>query len=604
VAHLAAAMGKPVWLLLPADADYRWMDKREDSPWYPSMRLFRQVLSDTFNANIGSHHWYVMASLLTETLRQHRPKLSMPDAQTLRKRKLQAQERMAQQDNGTAQRILEHLVDAGTQDSEVLNQLGNLYQLSDRQAEAVELYQTVLRLNPNLVATQSNLGGALVRMGRHADALKMLQKALRANAQIPQLQYNMGSALYELQRYEEALRHFEMALRLKPTYFLAQVYRSNVLMALDRNDDAMKAIEAAHHINPNYPEIHYNRAIVLQRLGEFDRAHTSYESAISLKPDFHKALWNYSLLLLMQGDYERGWPLYEERWLKDGFERRRTYPQSLWVGQEDLRGKCLLVYPEQGLGDYIQSLRYIQLLVERGVHVYLEAPMAMMEMVQCLSGPQVSVFELEKAPSNFDMHCPCMTLPLAFRTRVDTIPNPGPYLHVPREFQKHWLNLLPKQHNSSKLRIGLAWSGAAGHQNDRQRSLQLHQLQGLLEAPNLEFHSLQREYREHDKALLRKLVNKGLVHDHAAELRQFADTAALMEQLDIVVSVDTSVAHMAGAIGRPVLLLVAFEPDFRWLLNRADSPWYDHFEILRQPQRGDWATVVQRVAVRLDSLRT
>jgi hypothetical protein len=327
-------------------------------------------------------------------------------------------------------------------------------------------------------------------------------------------------------------------------------------------------------------------------LGRVEDALGDLDRALDLAPGYAEAQWNKSTLLLLLGRYAEGWPLFESRWktrlLRPAF---RSFGQPLWLGQPSAAASILL-HAEQGYGDTIQFLRYAPLLTARGMQVMLELPPALIPLASGLR-PGVAAYRPGEAPATFDCHCPLMSLPLACGTRLDSIPDSTPYLFPDAEREARWRELLGPR---ARLRIGIAWSGSPAHPQDRWRSIPLHVLAPLLELDH-EYHVLQAEVRAEDRAALAvwpDLRRHGL-HD-------FADTAALIGEMDLVISADTAAAHLAGALGKPLWLLLPHVPDYRWLLGREDSPWYPTARLFRQDAHRDWNSVIARVRLALGRL--
>jgi tetratricopeptide (TPR) repeat protein len=423
------------------------------------------------------------------------------------------------------------------------------------QLDAAETqYKKLLNFLPSNINLLTNLGTIALQKGKLEDGVRIIGKSLQINPNQPNALNNRGVTLKELKRLDEALASYDRAIVLKP-------------------DNA---------------ETYSNRGVTLQDLKRLDEALASYDRAIVLKPDNAEANWNKSLLKILTGDYLEGWQLYEWRWKKEPLiNSLRVYKQPLWLGTETLLNKTLLIYPEQGLGDYIQCIRYAVLVEQLGAKVILEVPLALMSLVSTLKG-QFTLVESGKPLPDFDYHCPVMSLPLAFKTTVDTIPVQLPYLYADEDKKQQWQEKLG---NKTVTRKGLVWSGSTIHKNDHNRSLLLQQLASLLELP-VEFHSLQKEVRAVD---IKTLTDFPHIHQHQEDLLDFADTAALVDAMDIIISVDTSVAHLAGAMGKKVCVLLPYAPDYRWMLDRTDSPWYPTATLFRQPAIDDWESVVAEI---------
>ena len=296
------------------------------------------------------------------------------------------------------------------------------------------------------------------------------------------------------------------------------------------------------------------------------------------------------------GEYKEGWQLYESR--KDNENSKNRYPKfqaSLWLGNVSIKDKTLLVHSEQGLGDSIQFCRYLPILKSfKPKKIIFHVEKLLLSLLSSMDN-EITFLEKNRALPSFDYYCPLMSLPLALKSTLETIPANIPYLKVDNVKNKHWQEKLGKQ---TKPRIGLVWSGSTKHKNDHNRSLKLQQLSSLLKLP-FEFHSLQKDIRDGDKKTLKEYKN---IDQHHKDLDDFSDTAALVNQMDLIISVDTSVAHLAGALGKKVWILLPFKVDFRWLLDRDDSPWYPTSKLFRQSQIGDWNSVIQQLISELNTL--
>jgi len=378
--------------------------------------------------------------------------------------------------------------------------------------------------------------------------------------------------------------------------------RGKTLQELKRFDEALGSYDTAALIHPRgYPEAWNNIGNIMQEIGRFDRALGNYNLAIRHNPDYADAYFNKSILLLLKGEYTEGWQLYQWRFLQEGkIDTVRSYQQPLWLGDELLTDKTLLIYIEQGFGDYIQFIRYALLLERLDVNVILEVPLALMGVIKTLKGNFILI-ESGKPLPDFDYHCPVMSLPLAFKTTVKSIPSNllgkygnNPYIFVDEDKKKFWNNKLGAKKIHMK-RVGLVWSGNPEHKNDSNRSLLLKQLSTILTLP-FEFHSLQKEIRQIDVQTIKNFSN---IHQHQEEIADFSDTAALVDAMDIIISVDTSVAHLAGAMGKKIWILLPYFPDFRWMLDRDDSPWYPSVKLYRQEKINDWDSVLEKLKVEL-----
>ena len=338
--------------------------------------------------------------------------------------------------------------------------------------------------------------------------------------------------------------------------------------------------------------------MTLHELKRLDEAIAHHDKALSLKPDYQDASWNKSLSLLLQGDFENGLSLYENRWASEKVSEivgKRFVDGPTWLGKESLHDKTILIYGEQGLGDFIQFCRYVKLVAGLGAKVILEVPQSLTGLMKGLDGISQLVIKGEELPF-FDYQCPLLSLPLAFKTNLDTILSPSGYINLDNYPNKimEW-----KARLGSKLkpRVGLVWSGNPRHKNDHNRSILLRDILPFL-SNQFEYVSLQKEVREVDKSTLDSNPH---ILNFSSHLDDFLDTAALIDNLDLVISIDTSVVHLSGALGKKTLLLLPYVPDWRWLLDKDDSPWYPSIKLYRQTFIGDWNSVLDRLKLDLDS---
>jgi tetratricopeptide (TPR) repeat protein len=451
-----------------------------------------------------------------------------------------------------------------------------------RYDEAVASYDRVLTLRGGDVEALCNRGLALDALGRHADAVDSYDRALALRPEDAIILRNRGCALTSLRVFDAALASFDAILARNPADAVAHYNRGNVFLQLERFEEALASYDAALAGRHDLVEAHNNRGLALKELDRFAEAADSYRCAYAIDVNHVEARWNEALLQLLAGDYKRGWAGYEWRWQKEPLIRaRRNFAQPLWRG-EVISGRTILIHSEQGLGDTIQFCRYLPLVAKTGARVVFEVQPPLRRLLHGIAG--VEVIARGDALPEFDWQCPLLSLPLACGTRLETIPSDIPYLQAAPELVQNWATRLDAKRRT---RIGLAWAGNADHRNDRNRSIGLSKLLPLLDV-EADFVSLQKVARPGDDVLL---DSHNVLHP-ADALGDFADTAALIGGLDLVISVDTSAAHLAGALGKPVWVLVTHVPDWRWLLNRDDSPWYPSARIFRQDQSRDWNAVV------------
>lgn len=461
-----------------------------------------------------------------------------------------------------------------------------LLQRLGRVREALASFDLALALAPGNADTFNMRGNAHYALRSFAAALADYDRAAMLRDDAAPIHNNRGNALRELGRHEEALAAFGRALGLSPDYADAHNNRGNAHLELNRINDALADYERALALKPDFADARVNRGNALHFLDRDHEAIASFDAAIVLSPQLAEAHWNRGLSLLALGDFARGWPDYEWRWKRDSELKPRGFAQPQWRG-EDLHGKSILLHAEQGYGDIIQFIRYLPMVVARGGKVVLEIPDDLKPLIGRIGGVTAIVRRGEPLPP-FDVHCPLMSLPLAFGTTLATIPAPVPYLQAPAERLEQWRARLA---GTKAPRVGLVWSGKPTHKNDRNRSIPLTLLAPLLQTPGVTFVSLQKDYREADRAAL---AAAPLLRLDGA-LADFADTAAAIAALDLVIAVDTAVAHLTGAMGKPLWLLLPAIGDWRWLQDRADSPWYPSARLFRQPRIGDWPSALADV---------
>jgi tetratricopeptide (TPR) repeat protein len=455
---------------------------------------------------------------------------------------------------------------------------------------ALESYDRALAVRPDHVEALSNRGDVLRELGRPKDALASYDQALVARPDYAEALSNRGNVLKAMRRFDDALASYDAALHLHPDDPAVLSNCAVTLQALDRLDEALASCDRALAIRADSVEALNNRASVLQELGRFDEALAAYDRAVAIAPEYVEAQMNRAMLLLLTGDFARGWPAYEWRrklpsWIERGFAAGE------WSG-EAIAGKRLLLHAEQGFGDTVQFARYAALAAERGAEVVLEIQPSLAPLLDGLFGASVVAAGRDQLPSFFDLHCPLLSLPHLLATSPESIPDGVPYIVAPADRIAAWASRLPKD----GLRVGLAWSGHPDNVRDHERSIPFARLAPLIGVPGTRFVSLQKDIRAADVDDVRRC---GDIIDLCAELRDFADTAAVIAQLDLVITVDTAVAHLAGAMGKPLWLLLPRVPDFRWLLGRATSPWYPTARLFRKGQVDTWDAVIARMAAEL-----
>lgn len=432
------------------------------------------------------------------------------------------------------------------------------------------------------------LSACAFETGDYAGALEAADRALSLRSGYPEAHNNRGNALLRLERPEEAAQAFWAALRFTPRDPELHLNLGNALEALDRLSEALESIERAIAMQPRLVSAHVNRANVLQRLGRHWEALEAYDQALALDPDNVDARWNGALCHLLLGNHEAGWAGYEARWRRVGAEAKaHAFAQPLWLGQERLEGRTILLHGEQGLGDTIQFARYAPKVAALGARVVLEVFAPLAELMTGLAGVSQVIRRGDPFPP-FELHCPLMSLPLALGL-FEPMPAPEPYLKADPARVRLWAERLGP---AKALRVGLAASGSRTHAKDALRSIPFETLAAAL-PHGPDYHLLQQDLREADRD---GLAARSDLTVWADSLFSFSDTAALAEHMDLVVSVDTSVAHLSGALGRPAWVLLPFEPDWRWGLGSDATPWYPRMTLYRQRAFKDWSDPLDRVA--------
>jgi tetratricopeptide (TPR) repeat protein len=465
---------------------------------------------------------------------------------------------------------------------------------SKQSQEALDSFDRALALKPDHVQALSNRGLTLAALGRTAQALASWGAALAADPNHIEALHARGNALYRLKRLDAALADFDRVLALRPHNLDVLNNRGSALAELGRLDEALASYDRAFAVDPKVPEILINKGHIYADRHQFDQALSCYGAAAALPALRPEAEWCASLVRLRLGQFARGWRDYEWRWQQASWvSQRRDFVAPLWLGQELLAGRTILLHAEQGFGDTLQFVRYAKRVAGFGATVLLEVQPPLKSLLSGLDGI-AQVFARGEPLPRFDLHCPLMSLPLAFGTAPDTIPADVPYIRAPAERVARWQARLGEPRS---VRVGIVWAGSTVHKNNHNRSIALERFRSLLSVPDIAFVSLQNESSAAEIATLARHAN---VISLGGELRDFADTAAVVSQLDLVVSADTAMVHLAGALGTPVWVLLPFSPDFRWLLERADSPWYPSARLFRQPRFGDWDSVLAQVKSELD----
>jgi tetratricopeptide (TPR) repeat protein len=449
--------------------------------------------------------------------------------------------------------------------------------------EAVNICRKILTQFPDDARIHYGLAIGLTQTGKPEEAIAVYRKAIRLNPAFFEAHLNLGVVLSGMGNLNEAIAEFSLAARLRPNVAEVHVNLSNALRDTWQIDDAIAESEKALALNPSLADAHVCLGAALACRGQFDRAMAAYRDAIRIRPDFAVAHLNLALAELVTGNLQQGWPEYEWRQKCASVLQPRNFSQPAWNG-EKLEGKTILLYAEQGFGDAIHFIRYAPLVTKMGGEILLECQPALVRLFRNVPGVE-RVFATGQVAGQFDLHCALPSLPHVFRTTLQSIPATIPYLAAEPLEVEIWRERINQ--SGKQLEIGLAWAGSAENRNDRNRSIPLEKFSPLLSQERFRFHSLQ---------IISPPAGAGFsLLDWSAHLKDFADTAALIANLDLIISVDTAVAHLAAAMGKKVWLLVPFPPDWRWLLDRSDSLWYPTIQLFRQETPGDWDDVIRRL---------
>jgi tetratricopeptide (TPR) repeat protein len=490
-----------------------------------------------------------------------------------------------------AERIYCQILELEPNNSEAYKNLGDILLNQGKLEEAIAHYQQAVSLNPQDANSYFNLGLVFQIQALFEEAIAYYQQFLTLNSNNisneAKAYFNLGYAFQMQGLLEEAICYYKQASNLEPNDATTHFNLGYVFQMQGNLDPAIACYQQALTLDPNYREVHYNLSTVFLHKNELEKATVCASRAIELNPDYAEAHWNRGLILLKGGDYERGFIEYEWRWVAQKLPPR-SFPQPVWDGK-DLAGRTILLHQsEQGFGDTIQFIRYANLVQQRGGHVVVECQESLVRLLKSVSGISNVIAIGTKLPE-FDVQAPLMSLPYIFGTTLETIPAQIPYIN-------HDPSLSLKLESSSSMKVGLVWAGNPENPNDRNRSCSLSDFLGILNTPGISFYSLQKGL---SVVQIAELSEKVPLQDLSSQLHDFADTAAVVAQLDLIITVDTAVAHLAGALGRPVWVVISFIHDWRWLLEREDSPWYPSMRLFRQQQLGDWTEVLGRVQAAL-----
>jgi len=469
---------------------------------------------------------------------------------------------------------------------------GNAFQSLGRAEEALASYDRALAAKPDYAEAHNNRGVALNELGRGEEALESFAHAIALNRNYAEAYNNRGNALLELDRAEEALASYDKAIAIRPDYARAYNNRGNALKDLDRLEEGLASHQRAIALDPDYAEAHYNRGNSLKALDRLDEAIESYDAAVKMAPGYERAYYNRGLARLSLGRFESGWQDYEYRWQATDIASKRVDSGAPdWAG-EPLSGRHILVFAEQGLGDTIQFARYLPLLRRMGAEVTFLGSKRLFRILRPLTDGIELLSELRRG-RRFDVQCALMGLPRHFGADLTNIPAEVPYIVPEAEPAAAWARRL----GAEGFKVGIAWQGNPSGAVDVGRSIPLREFRPLGEIPGLRLISLQKQHGlEQLDDLPRSMTVETLGDDFDDGADAFVDTVAVMRHLDLIVTSDTAVAHIGGAMGRPTWVALKQDADWRWLRARADSPWYPTIRIFRQPRDGDWGVIFEQIS--------
>jgi len=590
VAHLGGAMGKPVWLLLPFVPDWRWLLKREDSPWYPTMRLFRQQTPGDWDTVIQR-----MAEELNIFLRnQDQTKIIMDIPKNLDIANKYYLDGQTQKAEGKYHKILQ----ANPDHPDALHGLGLIAYQNGKYDIARQLITKAIAESPEVARYYYNLGLVFMALGQMKMAIDAFHEAVNIKPGYADAHYNLGLSFKAQGQYQAAIEHFKQAVHNDSNNADARYNLGNTYKVIQEYGFAIECYRHAIRIRPGFVEAYTNIGLSLREQGRVDEAIEYYDHAITLNPNFAEAHWNKSVALLLNGNHIEGWKEFEWRFQRG--IRKNIYPYSFtiphWNGTSFLK-KRLFVHSEQGLGDTLQFIRYLPMIKARGGTLVFETTRPLLDLLEDFPGIDELV---EMSPDRHqaeecDFYVPLLSIPFLLGTTLRTIPANIPYLFANSKKAAYWR----EQTAGRGFKVGIVWAGKRTYENDCNRSCGLHHFAVLTEIPGIQLYGLQKG----EPALqVEGLPRRILVTNFNKEIKDFTDTAGIVENMDLVIAVDTSVAHLAGAMGKPVWVLLPFVPDWRWMLEREDSPWYPTMRLFRQKKPGDWEEVFRRIGEELEVL--
>ncbi len=455
-------------------------------------------------------------------------------------------------------------------------------------------YKKIIKAEPNNILANNNLASLMNIKKKYNHALILLNNILKLKPNFVDALNNKGISLIGLNNYDEALKIYNQLLKLKPDFLKAIVNKANCLKQMGYQEEALKYYKKASDIEPKNIEVIFNSAICYFELNQLDESEKLYNETINLNPNLIDANFGLSIIKLLKGNYEEGLSLYEWRKKRSSFKKYDFYNyKTEWLGDKDLKNKTIFITREQALGDYIQYCRYFSIIQTMGAKIVLDVPEQLKSMIDNMGIEYTSFENIKK--TRFDYYCPIASLPYAFKTTLDTIPNKVPYLFTPKDIKNFWKEKL----DNTKIKIGLKWSGNPKYSDDKNRSTTLDKFLPLFELP-FEFHSLHIDYTPFDE---KTMINIPNLFCHKNEIIGLENTAGLIEAMDLVISVDTGIVQLCGALGKKFWNLLPYTSDYRWMLDRDDSPWFPTAKLYRQQNKNDWDAVIIKVKKDLSYLK-
>ena len=467
-----------------------------------------------------------------------------------------------------------------------LNNLGNICMEKKNFSEGMVYFDKCLKYDKNFFWALINKGTCHKYLDQYSQALDCYEKTLKLNPNFIETFYYIGNCLLKLHKYEEAILHYEKIIKKKPNHVSAIFNKGLCFEKLKRFEIALENYNKIIHIKKNYFLAYLHKGICLREIHSFEDAINSYKKAIEVGSSISNfksvAKYNLGCLQLLMGNYKDGWKNYEYREKKVKFSKNTE-----WKGEKNLRNKSIFIYNEQGLGDYIKYSRYLPMLKNLGAKIILSIPNNLLPIIKSMDFDFEILDINKKNQLRFDYHCSIASLPFTFKTSIDNIPNSVPYLKVDKKIKEFWKKKIDK----NKKNIGIKWTGNQNYFDDKNRSTNLYQLKSLFDLP-FNFHSLEIDYSTEDKTFKKNIKNL-ICYDK--ELLGFENTGGLIENMDLIISVDTSIAHLCGALNKSTWIILSKLPSFSWLIDRQDSPWYPSVRLYRQDKIGDWDRVVKNI---------